>query len=89
MTNKHYSIVVGIEITNMTRYHVIKPKTKTYSGYISTPAVSVRPGYKEAMVNIFHVLFYLHVCIIIHIVKGISQIMLNKPGHALLFFCVR
>ncbi|XP_063414259.1 tereporin-Ca1-like [Mytilus trossulus] len=50
MTNKHYSIVVGIEITNMTRYHLIKPKTKTHSGYISTPAVSVRPGYKEAMI---------------------------------------
>ncbi|XP_052076301.1 tereporin-Ca1-like isoform X1 [Mytilus californianus] len=50
MTNKHYSIVVGIEITNLTNNRLTKPKTKTYSGYISTPAVSVRPGHKEAMI---------------------------------------
>ncbi|CAC5408986.1 unnamed protein product [Mytilus coruscus] len=49
MTNKHYSIVVVIEITNLTNNHLTKLKTKTYSGYISTPAVSVRPGHNEAM----------------------------------------
>ncbi|CAC5408985.1 unnamed protein product [Mytilus coruscus] len=50
MTNTNYGIVVGIEITNWTKYHLTEPKTKTYSGYISTPAVSVRPGHKEAMI---------------------------------------
>lgn len=57
MTNKRYGIVVGIEITNWTKYHLTEPKTKTYSGYISTPAVSIGPGHKDAMVNIYHVLF--------------------------------
>ncbi|XP_052076300.1 tereporin-Ca1-like isoform X3 [Mytilus californianus] len=50
MAYTHYSIVVGIEITNWTKYRLTKPKSKTYSGYISTPAVSVRPGHKEAMI---------------------------------------
>ncbi|CAG2215768.1 unnamed protein product [Mytilus edulis] len=49
MTNKHYSIVVSIEITNLTKNHLTKPKWKTYSGYISSPAVSVGPAHKEAM----------------------------------------
>nr|UYP38778.1 mytiporin 12 [Mytilus galloprovincialis] len=50
MTNKRYGIVVGIEITNWTKYHLTEPKTKTYSGYISTPAVSILPGHKDAMI---------------------------------------
>nr|UYP38779.1 mytiporin 13 [Mytilus galloprovincialis] len=50
MTNKSYGIVVGIQITNWTKYHLTEPKTKTYSGYISTPAVSVGPSNVEAMV---------------------------------------
>ncbi|CAC5420803.1 unnamed protein product [Mytilus coruscus] len=50
MTNKNYGIVVGIEITNWTKYHLTEPKTKTCSGYISTPAVSIGPGHQEAMI---------------------------------------
>lgn len=50
MTNKSYGIVVGIQITNWTKYHLTEPKTKTYSGYISTPAVSVGPSNVEAMI---------------------------------------
>ncbi|XP_052076295.1 tereporin-Ca1-like isoform X2 [Mytilus californianus] len=51
MTNIYYNIVVGIEITNWTRYHLSTRAMMTYSrGYMSTPAVSVRPGHQEALI---------------------------------------
>ncbi|XP_071126466.1 tereporin-Ca1-like isoform X1 [Mytilus edulis] len=50
MTNKHYRTVVGIEIANWTKYHLTSPEVNIYSGYISMPPVSVRPGQKEGMI---------------------------------------
>lgn len=76
MTNKSYGIVVGIEITNWTRYHLTEPKTKTYSGYISTPAVSIVPEHKEAMVNIYHVLLRRSSIVSTNGSSAISQLML-------------
>ncbi|CAG2215772.1 unnamed protein product [Mytilus edulis] len=50
MSNKLYRTVVGIEITNWTRYHLSSPEVNIYSGYISMPPVSVQPGHKECMI---------------------------------------
>ncbi|XP_063414984.1 tereporin-Ca1-like [Mytilus trossulus] len=50
MTNKHYRTVVGIEISNWTKYHLTSPEVYIYSGYISAPPVSVQPGQKEVMI---------------------------------------
>lgn len=50
MTNTQYRTVVGIEITNWTRYHLTSPEVNIRSGYISVPPVSVQPGHKESMI---------------------------------------
>lgn len=50
MTYKQYRTVVGIEITNWTKYHLTSPELNIYSGYVSMPPVSVRPGHKEGMI---------------------------------------
>ncbi|XP_076071816.1 conoporin-Cn1-like [Mytilus galloprovincialis] len=50
MMNHRSSTVVGIQVINLTKFHLIQPNMITISGYVSTPAVSISPGHTEAMI---------------------------------------
>lgn len=59
MAIKHYSIVVGIQVSNKTEYFLTEPIAKHYSGYILIPPGRIEPKHKEFMVNIFQFLLFI------------------------------
>lgn len=59
MAIKHYSIVVGIQVSNKTEYFLTKPIAKQYSGYISIPPGRIEPKHTEFMVNIPQFLLFI------------------------------
>lgn len=49
--NQNYSIVVGIQITNLTKYSLIDPHSRVIFGFSPQPAIRVSPGKMEAIVG--------------------------------------
>lgn len=52
MKDKKYSIVVGLQISNWTRYPLVDPHAFNESGYLSSAVIDINPNKQEALVGI-------------------------------------
>ncbi|XP_072050231.1 tereporin-Ca1-like [Amphiura filiformis] len=44
-----YSVCLGIEVKNLTKFHLTEPITRTYRGYVNSPPPGIPPGTKGTM----------------------------------------